>query len=191
MTWLIHTFSHLAIPICHVTHVYVWHNPSRYVTWRIPISDMTHPYLEWSGNFYMWRDSCLFMTWVMSRCDMTNTHEWHLIHTRAMAHSYLCQSSVRISYVTSCHTYESVMSYMWMSHATHMDAPSPTAAPWRDIPHVWHGSLLCVIRLAFVTNDSFSFPPVLPYPPYPSSMCGMSDIWHKSHVIWLVCNVTV
>jgi len=69
-----HTFSYVTwlIPICDVTHSHMRHDSFRYGTWLIPICDMTHS--------PMWRDAFPFVTrhipickWLIPKGDMTHS----------------------------------------------------------------------------------------------------------------------
>ena len=155
VTWLIHT--------CDMTHSYVWHDSFIYITWLIHICDMTHS--------YMWHDSFISVTWLIHICDMGSIHPtcdsnvWHNSFTnegcwkrlwveqavadgqwlsRQMQH---VRASVReLSHVPcvneSCHTYEWVMSHIWMSHVTHMNESCHTYE-W-VMSHIWMSHVPCV-----------------------------------------------
>ena len=89
--------------ICDVTYSRVWHDSFTCVTWRIRMCDMTHS--------YVWHDSCMCAIWLIHMCGMTHSYVWH--------------DSFMMSHVThmneSYHTYEWVMSHIWISHVTHMN----------------------------------------------------------------------
>jgi len=61
VTWL--------VPMCDMTHSHVWHDSFPCVAWLIPMCDMTHS--------HVWHDSFPCVTWLISMCDMTHSHVWH------------------------------------------------------------------------------------------------------------------
>jgi len=75
----------------------VRHDPLICVTWVIPMCDVTHS--------YVWHDSFICMTWVSRMWDMTHSCAWHesficvtwVIHTCDMSHSYVTHDSDRHS----------------------------------------------------------------------------------------------
>ena len=94
-------------------------------------------------------------------CDMTHSLKWHdsficdMIRDKYMNKSRhtTCDiyewvmSYLRMSHVTHMVT---VMSYLWMSHVTHM----VTSCQWHD---TWHDSFTCVTWLIHVCDMTHSY----------------------------------
>jgi len=93
----------------------------------------THVHMIHMTHAYVWHDSCICVTWLMHMCDMTHAYVWCRTKTRRMlarhgttnvfhmTHAYVWHDScICVTWLMS-HTYEWVMSYMWLSHVTHMD----------------------------------------------------------------------
>jgi len=151
VTWLIH--------MCDMTHSYVWHDLLACVAWLLHECDTTLSRV-WHDSFHVWRDSFMCVTWLIHMCNKTHSNVWHdlfictneschtyEVHTRArgkwkieavyiscqayhtyewvMSHIWMSHVTHGMSHVThidaSCHTYEWVMSHIWMSHITHMN----------------------------------------------------------------------
>ena len=72
-------------------------------------------------------------------CDMTHSHGWYVTFARDMTHVN-----------ESCHTYDWVMSHIWMRHVTHMNESCHTwyATFARDMAHsyVWHDLFICITQ---------------------------------------------
>jgi len=126
VTWLIHLFVHS------MTDLSVWSDTLICVTWLIHMCDMTHS--------YVWRDSFICVTWLTHMCDMTYSYVWlgtfmcatWLIHIRHASFTYvtwriyMCDVTHLYAWRDSCrswnvlrlshHTYESVLSHLWMCH---------------------------------------------------------------------------
>ena len=125
VTWL--------IPICDMTHSYVWHDVSYihilpmwhdsflHVTWLIRICDMTHSYvwhdvsyihilLMWhdscdTTHSYMWHDSFLHVTWPMPICDITQSYMWHDVSSQDCIHMLKRVLHILITLVTGLYTH--------------------------------------------------------------------------------------
>jgi len=189
--WIMH--------MCDMMHSCVWHDSLICVTWLIRICDMTHSY-AWHDSFicvirlihmcdfthfYVWHDSCICVTWLIYKCDMSH---WFVWHDSYAAHNY--RVAMVMSHI-SCHTYEWVMSHIWMSHVTNMNESCHIF-----LSNVWHDSFICVTSYAVhnhcvthmnklcrtferKTRDTFSFINVT----RPIHMCDMTHLsmWHDSY----------
>ena len=100
------THTHTPIPVCDMTHSYVWHDSFICVIWLIHTCDMTHLYVfaaspccllnqRCTKNFKklwcvmsrththththscVWHDSFICVTWLIPMCDMTHSYVWH------------------------------------------------------------------------------------------------------------------
>ena len=99
------------------THLHVWHDSFTCATWRIHICDMTHS------------------------CGMTHSYVWHdlSIHSQPTPALSRCMNE-------SCHTYEWVMSRIWMSRVTHMNESCHTrecVTSHKWMSHVTHTNESC------------------------------------------------
>ena len=148
-----------------MTHSYVWHSSFTCVTWSIHICDMAHSY-EWHDSFicvtsligvcktthsyvysmthsHVWRDSFIRVTWLTIMCDTT--------------HSYV--NSMHFLYMTWPHTYEWVLSHIYLGHITHMNESRHTYK-WVT-SHIWvrpgaNENTSCHARMWVMShNDSF------------------------------------
>jgi len=124
----------LCMTHCCMTHLYMTH---LYMThWYMTHWYMTHLYMT---HWYVWHDSvthlgcvtesCHTYQWVMSRtfskirplqgsaidmCDMTHSYVWH--------DSFTCVTwLIHMRMNESCHTYEWVMSHIWLRDIMHMN----------------------------------------------------------------------
>jgi len=93
--------------------------------------------------------SCMRVTWLLHMCDMTHSHVWQTsrvwhnsIHMcvcvcvcECVRHDSLTSSGFRSAKNESCHTYNGVMSHIWMSHVTHMNESCHTHE-W-VMSHIW------------------------------------------------------
>ena len=130
VTWLINMWV--------MTQSYVWQDSSIYVTWLIHMCDMTHS--------YMWHDAFLRVTCLFWTCDraviqmLTKSSQarvQRLMTVRPQgdddddgnAGVSMCQC------VETCHTYEWVISHLWMSHVKHMNESFQTYE-W-VMSHTW------------------------------------------------------
>jgi len=112
VTWL--------IPMCDMTHSYMWHDSLKRVTWLIPTGDMTH--------CYVWHDSLLRVTWLIgiykclsahmnTLCEGTCSvaHRWvsHVTHYYVWHDSlaFICAFLRTWIPSESCHTCKWVMSH--------------------------------------------------------------------------------
>jgi len=85
-------------------------------------------------------DSFICVTWFIHMCDMTHPHVWQnkvlsglnrVVSEIVDEREGLLLRQLRMSQITrervmshtnqSCHTYESVMSHIWIGHVTHVD----------------------------------------------------------------------
>jgi len=121
--------THLCMTHLYMTHLYMTH-------WYMTHWYMTHLYMT---HWYVWHDSvthlgcvtesCHTYQWVMSRtfskirplqgsaidmCDMTHSYVWH--------DSFTCVTwLIHMRMNESCHTYEWVMSHIWLRDIMHMN----------------------------------------------------------------------
>jgi len=123
VTWLIHACDMTCWFECSLRArlgciLYVWRESFICVTWFTHMCDMTHSecapeshshsafYVCDMNHSYVWYDSLICVTWLTHRCDET--------------HHYVCPCTIPPERDSSCHTYEWVMSHIWVSHVTHM-----------------------------------------------------------------------
>ena len=131
-------------------HTYEWVRPHRWM------SHVTHT-----------NESCLTYEWVMSHIRIslvthtneschTHTNESCHTHTNESCHTHTSvmpsRSTTICAALSSCHTYEWVMSHIWMSHVTHVPQWYPLRAVRRN--HIWlHRTfLMSNIRMSHVTH---------------------------------------
>jgi len=134
---------------CDMTHPYtrdVWHDSLVYVTWLSHMCDMTHSHV-WHEYFIRVHDTFeIHLTCLIHWCDMTYSFIWHdsfiqvtwlLQRNKFLFLFFIFESSSLLSRFSvmshvihmdvSCHTYEWVMSHIWMSHVIHMDVSCHTS----------------------------------------------------------------
>jgi len=131
VTWLIH--------LCDITYSFVWHDLFICVAWLVHVCDMTRSCL--------WRDSFICVTWLIHVRDMTHSYVWHAVCIRATwlirmlkgdfgSGCGVVRESSHVTHMNeSCHTYERVMSHVWMRHVTRMNESCRTYE-W-DMSHIW------------------------------------------------------
>jgi len=98
-----------------MTHSYVSYDTYTHI-WSIQhncdMCDMTHS--------YVWHDSFKSATWLIRRSYVSyHTYERDMICIRMMRHTLLMRHVTHVN--ESCHTYEWVMSHLWISHITHIN----------------------------------------------------------------------
>jgi len=140
--------------MCDMTHSYVWHDSSIWVTWLMHVCNMTRS--------YVWYNWLLCVTWLIHMCDMTCSYVWHdssicvtwLIHKFNMTHPYgFCWYS--FTYVTTC---------IYMADSTRSYTCGMTHS------YLWHDSFICVTW--HITQDASIYAYIY--------MCDMthSYVWH-------------
>ena len=155
----------------------------------------------------MWYGACIFLTWLIHMCDMTLSCVWHVSLMWDMTFPHLWQHSfmffTRLKYHTiesmvssrmneACHTYEWGMSYIFVSHVTHMnhlqvchDSFHDCCCYFRPVVHCicvpWL-IYMCAMTHVYVCHDSI--------------MCAMthsyihirdiiqSHVWHEPCYLW-------
>jgi len=124
VTWLFH--------MCGVTHWYVWRDSFICVTWLVDMCDVHMN--EWVTHSYEWHESSLICVSHIVWCEQSGhscewvTHSYECAHQTYQLiwmsdsfiwvtwnHSYECPASLVCA---TCHTYERVMSHIWISHVT-------------------------------------------------------------------------
>jgi len=148
--------------------------------------DMTHS--------YVCHDSFVCVPWLIHKCDMTrldscdNKSHICLSHMNGSCHTYeWVMSHIWMSHVThmyeSRHTYVWVTSHIWMSHVTHMNESCHTddwvsnSVESRDKKSIWIDK--SSVNLKSVSNQSSKPCTVLQDP----SRKDLRD--NKSHMGWL------
>ena len=138
-----HTWT--GVHVCDMTHSCVWSESFIYVTWRIHMCDMTHSHGQVMSHIWMChrcrnadkpdtvfkgssaKEKHSFVRELRNIGSFESCDCWFQmchggrnaekpVHTR-----HIWMSRVSICMNESCHTYEWVMSHIWMSHATHTD----------------------------------------------------------------------
>jgi len=72
---------------------------------------------------YVWRDLFICVTWLIHMRAMTQSHVWYDSFTCVTWLIHVCDTMHE-----SCHTFECVMSHIWMRHVTHMKESCHTYA---------------------------------------------------------------
>jgi len=158
------------------------------MTWLNHMCDMTRSYVR--------HDSFICATWLVHMCFIMNSRAICLVHMcdmtrlRAWHDSFICATThfisqlliVRYCNIWRCHTYEGVMSHIWMSHVIQgvrvQERPASHEHTLCDMAHshVWHDSFTRTTWLVHVCDMSHSY------------------VWHDScmWVTWLihVCDMT-
>jgi len=124
--------------------------------------------------------------WLLHRtapciCDMTHSYVWHdsFIRVTWLIHMCDCCTAPRPVYVThmneSCHTYEWVVSHIWMSRA-YVSLLHRTAPCICDMTHsyVWHNPLIRVTWLIHMCHCCTA-----PRPVYVTWLIHMCDTTHS------------
>jgi len=106
----------------HVTHV----NESCHTCEKVMTHKSSHTHMN---GWYRWHDSFVCVTWLNHMCDMTPSYV-----TLLWLYSLMC---VAWRMLESCHTYEWVMSHIWVGHVTHMNESCHTYE-W-VMSHIWVG----------------------------------------------------
>ena len=115
--------THAWLVTLHICHLYMSHDSSavddcfdtchmtdQCVIWLIEICDMMHSYI-WYDSFIV-RQTSVNRTWVTPHMC-----HFHMLHDSSAVDDcfYICHP-----YDEACHTYQWVMSLIWMSHVTHI-----------------------------------------------------------------------
>jgi len=92
----------------------------------------------------------------------------HVTHMNESSHTYeRVMSHIWMNHVThndeSCHTYDHVMSHIWMSHVTHMDESCPTYEWVTCHTHEWVMSHLCMSLVPHVDESCHTYEWVIPH----------------------------
>ena len=146
-----------------MTHLYRWHDPFMYVTWRVHMFHMTQSYIQWRNVreqdtiLYMWyincyiyviyrmpgmphireRDSILCMWYVEYNC-LNRIYNWDMWHVW-MGH---------VTYMNgSCHIYEWVMAHVQWSHVPRSGISDTTCVEYtcRQLRHATYVNGTCHI----------------------------------------------
>ena len=162
--------------MCDMTHSFIC---VTCVTWLIQHTD-TH-YHTYEGimsrvcsshvahmNIWLWRyddsyDSFICATWLYE--DMTRTDTWHDCFICVIVR--VCVSCHVSARVLICHTYEGVMSHVWMSHVAHMKES------YRVMLHIWrsHIGVMSHVWMSHVAPMKKSY----------RKLEGVMPEWVKSH----------
>jgi len=138
-----HTWMSYVTHVNDSCHTYEW------VLSRMRMSHVTH--IRESCHTYEWvllqvprplHFCSRYKSW-MSHPNMNESHCNTLQHTatRCNTLSLFLLQVTSDTWIKPCHTYECVMSYIWMSHVTHMNESCHTyewATPQIRIRHVTH-----------------------------------------------------
>ena len=139
VTWLIHMCDSTYVCVWHDSLLNVWHRQrgvslSMYVCFGVCVC--MGVCVCGHADSYVWLISCTYVIWLTYICDTTRSYltwfmcicgAWkmsHVIHTCASLQNRV-MLQIRMSHVISinesCHTYEVVMSHVWMSIFTCMN----------------------------------------------------------------------
>ena len=140
-----------------MTCIHVSHDACVTVTWRTYVCDVTYLYVR--------RHDCYTSAYTFSRAPLEIRHTFttHVLNDLAVCATWCIAQYEKKSHVThvneACHTYERVMSHLWMGHVTHMNGSCLT---WEWVmPQLWmslvtHKCIMSYVWMSHVTpvNES-------------------------------------